>query len=399
MCQVRAVGPSSRGCLVFWGQMWPLLMVLAAGWCLAPCPDWKQESGVVCASDGISYSSLCALQGAGRELRHRGACVRGRRGRCLAVGARLQRVVRLEFSEWRERAGKRVPRRRAGRRAALWKFSLLDSDSSGWLSSRELRPVRKHVPGVCRARLVRVCGGRRGRLRKGQWLRCLGVRGRSRGRIAAASGIPLRASEPRLLEPEGCDHERQLQQENLRLSGGEVFVPECGSSGLFLPVQCLPSSGFCWCAEPHSGRAIPGTSVRHHRPACPPSSRGEPCPQERLLQQLLLLLSRQLSAPHEGVARRKFGRVDVDGSGVWEKQEWQQLSSQLSRSGDEQQDYPLVRRCGPELVASCDQNADGNIALSEWLVCVTESEISPEVAPKPKPTLPKNPFDRYLKSD
>ncbi|XP_016085597.1 SPARC-related modular calcium-binding protein 2 [Sinocyclocheilus grahami] len=60
-----------------------------------------------------------------------------------------------------------------------------------------------------------------------------------------------------------CDQEQLSAQEEARQHKNEaVFVPECAHGGLYKPVQCHPSTGYCWCVLVDTGRPIPGTSTR-----------------------------------------------------------------------------------------------------------------------------------------
>ena len=55
----------------------------------------------------------------------------------------------------------------------------------------------------------------------------------------------------------------QLDEEEARQHKNEaVFVPDCALGGLYKPVQCHPSTGYCWCVLVDTGRPIPGTSTR-----------------------------------------------------------------------------------------------------------------------------------------
>nr|AAF02722.1 equistatin precursor [Actinia equina]AAO12123.1 equistatin [synthetic construct] len=47
----------------------------------------------------------------------------------------------------------------------------------------------------------------------------------------------------------------------------EMFVPECLEDGSYNPVQCWPSTGYCWCVD-EGGVKVPGSDVRFKRPTC-----------------------------------------------------------------------------------------------------------------------------------
>ncbi|MGH0124311.1 UNVERIFIED_CONTAM: hypothetical protein FKN15_066028 [Acipenser sinensis] len=64
-------------------------------------------------------------------------------------------------------------------------------------------------------------------------------------------------------EASSCDQEHQSAQEDARQHKNEaIFIPECANGGLYKPVQCHPSTGYCWCVLVDTGRPIPGTSTR-----------------------------------------------------------------------------------------------------------------------------------------
>ncbi|ELW69070.1 SPARC-related modular calcium-binding protein 2 [Tupaia chinensis] len=60
-----------------------------------------------------------------------------------------------------------------------------------------------------------------------------------------------------------CDQEHQSALEEAKQPrNGNVVIPECAHGGLYKPVQCHPSTGYCWCVLVDTGRPIPGTSTR-----------------------------------------------------------------------------------------------------------------------------------------
>lgn len=69
-----------------------------------------------------------------------------------------------------------------------------------------------------------------------------------------------------LFPASSCDQEQQSAQEEARQHKNDaVFVPDCAQGGLYKPVQCHPSTGYCWCVLVDTGRPIPGTSTRWER--------------------------------------------------------------------------------------------------------------------------------------
>nr|XP_046236153.1 galactose-specific lectin nattectin [Scatophagus argus] len=59
-----------------------------------------------------------------------------------------------------------------------------------------------------------------------------------------------------------CEYKRQHSP---TVIGG--FVPQCDADGNFLPQQCWPSTGYCWCVDVITGEEIPNTKTP---PGTPP---------------------------------------------------------------------------------------------------------------------------------
>ena len=48
-----------------------------------------------------------------------------------------------------------------------------------------------------------------------------------------------------------------------------TYIPSCDAdSGVFVPVQCHPSTGYCWCVNTRTGRPNSGLYARGVRPNC-----------------------------------------------------------------------------------------------------------------------------------
>ncbi|MEQ2185644.1 SPARC- modular calcium-binding protein 2, partial [Goodea atripinnis] len=74
-----------------------------------------------------------------------------------------------------------------------------------------------------------------------------------------------------------CDQEQQSALEERRQRNTDaVFVPDCAHGGFYKPVQCHPSTGYCWCVLVDTGRPIPGTSTRYEQPKCDGNARARP---------------------------------------------------------------------------------------------------------------------------
>ncbi|OBS68377.1 hypothetical protein A6R68_03081, partial [Neotoma lepida] len=74
-----------------------------------------------------------------------------------------------------------------------------------------------------------------------------------------------------------CDQEHQSALEEAKQPKNDnVVIPECAHGGLYKPVQCHPSTGYCWCVLVDTGRPIPGTSTRYEQPKCDNTARAHP---------------------------------------------------------------------------------------------------------------------------
>ncbi|KAJ6664604.1 hypothetical protein lerEdw1_006177 [Lerista edwardsae] len=90
-----------------------------------------------------------------------------------------------------------------------------------------------------------------------------------------------------------CDQELQSALEEAKQPQKDnVFIPECANGGLYKPVQCHPSTGYCWCVLVDTGRPIPGTSTRYEQPKCDNSARAHPSKTKDLFK------GRQLQGPY-----------------------------------------------------------------------------------------------------
>uniref|UniRef100_UPI00358EF621 SPARC-related modular calcium-binding protein 1 n=1 Tax=Myxine glutinosa TaxID=7769 RepID=UPI00358EF621 len=213
-----------------------------------------------------------------------------------------------------------------------------------------------------------------------------GREGRSGNTTAKSSGRVL-----------SCERERRSaldeSQQNPR---DAIFVPECGISGLYRPVQCHQSTGYCWCVLVDTGRPIPGTSARYERPNCDDNARTgskleDPfherqlsgCPKKKTREFLMSLLDalttdmvnavnrkgRRFAEPNprhsleERVLHWYFSRLDRDGDGYVSHREARRLRRLARRKG-------RPRRCARRLLEFCDADGDRVLVLPELTGCL-----------------------------
>lgn len=81
--------------------------------------------------------------------------------------------------------------------------------------------------------------------------------------VAKAGSVCLLTTCLPLPAASSCDQEHQSALEEAKQPKNDnVVIPECAHGGLYKPVQCHPSTGYCWCVLVDTGRPIPGTSTR-----------------------------------------------------------------------------------------------------------------------------------------
>ncbi|XP_032811761.2 SPARC-related modular calcium-binding protein 1-like isoform X3 [Petromyzon marinus] len=201
-----------------------------------------------------------------------------------------------------------------------------------------------------------------------------------------------------------CEEERQSVLEEDRQHPREgAFVPECaGGGGLYQPVQCYQTTGYCWCVLVDTGRPIPGSSTsRYQTPKCEPNARSrgavqeDPydkrdlagCPGGKKAQFITSLLDALItdmvkavktaeSSPgmkmeepdpsqtlEERAVRWFFTQLDRSGRGVVGRKEMRPLRRFLKRR-------PKPQRCGRKFMEYCDLNGNKALSLPELKGCL-----------------------------
>ncbi|XP_024280009.1 SPARC-related modular calcium-binding protein 2 isoform X4 [Oncorhynchus tshawytscha] len=222
-----------------------------------------------------------------------------------------------------------------------------------------------------------------------------------------------------------CDQEQQSAQEEARQHKNEaVFVPDCAQGGLYKPVQCHPSTGYCWCVLVDTGRPIPGTSTsvrpeaskctdattyqrtcRYEQPKCDGNARAHPtkpkdhyrsrhlqgCPGAKKTEFLTSVLDAlSTDMVHAVTDPASAGRMlEPDPSHTLEERVVHWYFSQLDKnsSGDigKKEIKPFKRflrkkskpkKCVKKFVEYCDISNDKALSLQELMGClgVTKEE-------------------------
>lgn len=197
-----------------------------------------------------------------------------------------------------------------------------------------------------------------------------------------------------------CDQEQQSAMEEARQPKNDnVVIPECAHGGLYKPVQCHPSTGYCWCVLVDTGRPIPGTSTRYEQPKCDHTARAHPsrprdlykgrqlqgCPGAKKTEFLTSVLdalstdmvhalsdpaaSGRLAEPdpshtlEERVVHWYFRLLDKNGSGDVGKKEIKAFKRLLRKKAK-------PKKCVRRFVEYCDADNDKALSLPELTGCL-----------------------------
>ncbi|XP_028832516.1 SPARC-related modular calcium-binding protein 1 isoform X2 [Denticeps clupeoides] len=199
-----------------------------------------------------------------------------------------------------------------------------------------------------------------------------------------------------------CDQERLTAHDEASQNPREaIFIPECGPQGLYKPVQCHQSTGYCWCVFVDTGRPIPGTSTRYQHPECDDDARSrvsemeDPfrdrdlagCPEGKKLEFITSLLDalttdmvQAINSPmpsgggrfvepdpshtlEERVVHWYFGQLDNNGSLDINKKEMKPFKRYVKKKAK-------PKRCARKFTDYCDLNKDKVISLQELKGCL-----------------------------
>ncbi|XP_036927522.1 SPARC-related modular calcium-binding protein 1 isoform X7 [Acanthopagrus latus] len=203
-----------------------------------------------------------------------------------------------------------------------------------------------------------------------------------------------------------CDQERQSALDEARQNPREaIFIPDCGPGGLYKPVQCHQSTGYCWCVLVDTGRPIPGTSTRYQTPECDGAARSrvsdteDPfqgrdltgCPEGKKVEFITSLLDalttdmvQAINSPapsgggrfvepdpshtlEERVVHWYFAQLDNNGSHDINKKELKPFKRYLKKKAK-------PKKCARKFIDYCDLNKDRAISLQELKGCLGVSK-------------------------
>ncbi|XP_047249020.1 SPARC-related modular calcium-binding protein 1 isoform X5 [Girardinichthys multiradiatus] len=203
-----------------------------------------------------------------------------------------------------------------------------------------------------------------------------------------------------------CDQERQNALNEAQQSSREaIIIPDCGSGGLYKPVQCHQYTGYCWCVLVDTGRPIPGTSTLYKTPECDEDARShtadvedpfhdrplQGCPDGKkgefitsLLDALTTDMVQAINSPapsgggrfvepdpnhtlEERVVNWYFAQLDNNGSNDINKKELKPFKRYLKKKAK-------PKKCARKFTDYCDLNKDKAISLQELKGCLGVSK-------------------------
>ncbi|KAK2508875.1 hypothetical protein MC885_002159 [Smutsia gigantea] len=203
-----------------------------------------------------------------------------------------------------------------------------------------------------------------------------------------------------------CDQERQSALEEARQNPREgIVIPECAPGGLYKPVQCHQSTGYCWCVLVDTGRPLPGTSTRYVMPSCESDARARSveaddpfkdrelpgCPEGKKMEFITSLLDAlttdmvqaiNSAAPtgggrfpepdpshslEERVVRWYFSQLDSNGSDDINKREMKPFKRYVKKKAK-------PKKCARRFTDYCDLSKDKVISLPELKGCLGVSK-------------------------
>ncbi|XP_013915727.1 PREDICTED: SPARC-related modular calcium-binding protein 1 [Thamnophis sirtalis] len=199
-----------------------------------------------------------------------------------------------------------------------------------------------------------------------------------------------------------CDQERQSALEEAKQNPREgIVIPECAPGGLYKPVQCHQSTGYCWCVLVDTGRPLPGTSTRYETPVCESDARSRSpeiddpfkdrelpgCPEGKKVEfitSLLDALTTDMVQAINSAAPAGGGRFsEPDPSHTLEERvvHWyfSQLDNNNSSDINKREMKPFKRyvkkkakpkKCTRRFTDYCDLNKDKSISLQELKGCL-----------------------------
>nr|XP_042705296.1 SPARC-related modular calcium-binding protein 1 isoform X8 [Chrysemys picta bellii] len=347
----------------------------------------RSQSKPLCASDGRTYESMCDYQRA--KCRDSGLSV-VHRGRCKDAGQSKCRLERAQALEQAKKPQEAVFIPECNEDGSFTQVQCHTYTGYCWC----VTPDGKPISGSSVQNKTPVCSG------------------------SVTDKPSSQGNSGRKEKVHSCDQERQSALEEARQNPREgIVIPECAPGGLYKPVQCHQSTGYCWCVLVDTGRPLPGTSTRYETPVCESDARSKSteiddpfkdrelpgCPEGKKVEFITSLLDAlttdmvqaiNSAAPagggRQGTSERKEEKLwfsEPDPSHTLEERvvHWyfSQLDNNSSSDINKREMKPFKRyvkkkakpkKCARRFADYCDLNKDKSISLQELKGCLGVSK-------------------------
>ncbi|XP_068049347.1 SPARC-related modular calcium-binding protein 1 isoform X4 [Anomalospiza imberbis] len=335
----------------------------------------RSQSKPLCASDGRTYESMCDYQRA--KCREPGLSVT-HRGRCKDAGQSKCRLERAQALEQAKKPQEAVFIPECNEDGSFMQVQCHTYTGYCWC----VTPDGKPISGSSVQNKTPVCSG------------------------SVTDKPSSQGNSGRKEKVHSCDQERQSALEEARQNPREgIVIPECAPGGLYKPVQCHQSTGYCWCVLVDTGRPLPGTSTRYETPVCESDARSKSteiddpfkdrelpgCPEGKKVEfitSLLDALTTDMVQAINSAAPTGGGRFsEPDPSHTLEERvvHWyfSQLDNNSSNDINKRELKPFKRyvkkkakpkKCARRFTDYCDLNKDKSISLQELKGCLGVSK-------------------------
>ncbi|XP_039408423.1 SPARC-related modular calcium-binding protein 1 isoform X6 [Corvus cornix cornix] len=335
----------------------------------------RSQSKPLCASDGRTYESMCDYQRA--KCREQSLSVT-HRGRCKDAGQSKCRLERAQALEQAKKPQEAVFIPECNEDGSFMQVQCHTYTGYCWC----VTPDGKPISGSSVQNKTPVCSG------------------------SVTDKPSSQGNSGRKEKVHSCDQERQSALEEARQNPREgIVIPECAPGGLYKPVQCHQSTGYCWCVLVDTGRPLPGTSTRYETPVCESDARSKSteiddpfkdrelpgCPEGKKVEfitSLLDALTTDMVQAINSAAPTGGGRFsEPDPSHTLEERvvHWyfSQLDNNSSNDINKRELKPFKRyvkkkakpkKCARRFTDYCDLNKDKSISLQELKGCLGVSK-------------------------
>ncbi|XP_027497898.1 SPARC-related modular calcium-binding protein 1 isoform X10 [Corapipo altera] len=386
----------------------------------------RSQSKPLCASDGRTYESMCDYQRA--KCRESSLSVT-HRGRCKDAGQSKCRLERAQALEQAKKPQEAVFIPECNEDGSFTQVQCHTYTGYCWCVTPDGKPISgssvQNKTPVCSGSVTdkpssQGNSGRKEITAPTLWIKHLVIKD------SKLNSSSIRNSE----KVHSCDQERESALEEARQNPREgIVIPECAPGGLYKPVQCHQSTGYCWCVLVDTGRPLPGTSTRYETPVCESDARSKStevddpfkdrelpgCPEGKKVEfitSLLDALTTDMVQAINSAAPTGGGRFsEPDPSHTLEERvvHWyfSQLDNNSSDDINKRELKPFKRyvkkkakpkKCARRFTDYCDLNKDKSISLQELKGCLGVSKEGATTTPGSLSSLPNgkrqglNPF-------